>query len=267
MGWKDSGDVFVSAVFGVDIISLKGLRVDREVVYGLSVIREVEGILLDDADVDDALMIEIVHGHRFRTISVRRTDVGDKFLCSLGDQGVVEVLNLEGSGITDRGMVCLNRCRGLRKLDVSDTAVSDAAFPFLSGICIEVLRVQNTSVTDAGLAEIDFGCLNTLDVSDNVSIKGSSAWISKISNLESIDVSGSSVDAASIEMIVEKAILKAISVDAVQVGSWVELLGSDRTQKCVLTVKGDEEELVGAHQLIEMYVVDQSRVEIRYLVE
>ncbi len=92
----------------------------------------------------------------FDTGEVRaRGHATDEILRVVGRFGQLEVLSLDGSHITDAGLVHLKRLKALRQLRLAHTEVSNAGLGHLRGLsALEVIDLRGTKVTETGVMEL-----------------------------------------------------------------------------------------------------------------
>ncbi len=92
----------------------------------------------------------------FDTGEIRtRGHATDKILRVVGRFGRLEELSLDGSHISDAGLVHLKELKALRRLTLSHTGVSDAGLGHLHGLsALEVVDLRNTKVTETGVTEL-----------------------------------------------------------------------------------------------------------------
>jgi hypothetical protein len=81
--------------------------------------------------------------------------VGDAGLVHLAGLTRLEILELQGTGLTDRGLANLSGLTRLQDLSLGDTRITDAGLKHLKGLSqLQELDLRDTAVTDAGLTAL-----------------------------------------------------------------------------------------------------------------
>jgi serine/threonine protein kinase/Leucine-rich repeat (LRR) protein len=203
-----------------ELPQLKELVLTATDVKGLqhvSQLRNLQILNLHDTKITDTCLQDLKNLSRLRSLDLSQTKVTDEGLATvaahselrdlylwdcekIGDPGVqhlkdlqhLQVLHLEGTGVTDVGLQHLKNLRQLEKLLLGHTAVSDAALANFAAYSdlrelslahckkvgdaglehlknlrnLRVLRLDATAVTDAGLKHLkDLTQLEELDLS------------------------------------------------------------------------------------------------------
>ena len=99
------------------------------------------------------------------TVNLSQTEINDRALARIASEVPgVRVLLVEGTRITDDGLVHLQKLHNLDVLFFSDTQISDRGLEHLQRLPnLTFLQAHRTSITDAGVAELK-GALPDLEV-------------------------------------------------------------------------------------------------------
>jgi WD40 repeat protein/tetratricopeptide (TPR) repeat protein len=114
--------------------------------------------ILDSGNQKHITQTEQLPDHPFRIVAINLhggKDTRDEDLARLKGLTALEVLQLEGRGITDAGMQHLAGLTALRKLDLSRTAVTGAGFPHLKDLHqLRSFAANGSPITDEGLGRL-----------------------------------------------------------------------------------------------------------------
>lgn len=140
---------------------------------------------------------------------------GDDDLAPLRWLPSIEVIALSQTGITDAGLVHLQRLTALRELNLSGTKVSDRGLVALNGFeYLGNLSLQGTSVTGVGLKDMT-ACnrLTSLILAHSPVTDATLAQIPSFPNLRSIDLSRTDVTEAGLVHLKKQPSLTQLRID------------------------------------------------------
>jgi hypothetical protein len=138
------------------------------------------------------------------SVSLDRRDVTDEQLAALSPWWVtfpgLRDLDLSGSAVTDAGLSHL-RGSGLSNLIVSDTRITDAGLASLEGLPnLHSLSLQSTSVGDAGLVTLrPLRELTTLYLSGTKVTDAGLATLAAMPNLSYVQLDAASISTAAVQ--------------------------------------------------------------------
>jgi Leucine-rich repeat (LRR) protein len=184
---------FGSEVFGtVNKIDLREGEVDNALLAHLAALKELQGLDLSNADIDDEGLGHIEHlplrelwlqGTDITDASAARlskmtsltflqlntTQLSDAFLEHLAPLPELENLGLRGTNVTSNGMKYLSRHPQLKRLDVYYTKVDDSGVAHLVDCpLLTYLGLSMTLITDAVFEHLDkLANLTDADLSGN----------------------------------------------------------------------------------------------------
>ena len=214
--------------------------------FGIDFISHVELVRLNDSHSVDMLLSHIKELGGLRELELRRTDLSDKGMVSIGKILSLQHLEIGSTNISDKGLTQIGAMEKLRTLDVSDTRITNegllfiARLPNLTDLNIEScqqisdagiahlvslsmlisLDLQATRVTDAGLRYVStFGELEVLRLADSRNITDDGMhYLAQLTNLRHLDISHLGVTNVGIEVLVDcakicKLQLQGTSVD------------------------------------------------------
>jgi hypothetical protein len=103
----------------------------------------------------DLLGLTALEGEPVRLLRCTNHRLHDDHLAALGALAALRSLDLDGTGITDRGVEVLTRLPHLADLHLSDTRITDAGLALVARVPqLHSLSVAGTAVTDAGLVAL-----------------------------------------------------------------------------------------------------------------
>jgi len=131
-----------------------------------------------------------------------QTDISDAFIHLAGIPNASSAI-FTGPGITEKGMEHLAQLTGLRRLDLSDSAITPDVLKMVGELKnLEVLRLRRTGVTDESLAHLaGLSRLRALDLRNtNISDEGMQ-HIAKLKSLSDLQLEKSKVNDPGIAML------------------------------------------------------------------
>ena len=158
--------------------------------------RAVSAMARSGADIVPSKLLEILGGAALEELDMSYTDIVDTDLYNIVDWSKLRRVDLSGCrGITDRGVARLADAKGLEKLLLSDTAVTDKTLTYLWGLdSLRELDLSHTRISDSGLAPIiSLPALETLSLADT-SIEGAGlSYLRDLDSLRKLDLSRTQV--------------------------------------------------------------------------
>lgn len=144
------------------------------------------GLSLKASTADLSLLEELAPDGVWR-LSCRDVPVGDDTLRPLRALHGLRDLDLTGTAVTDAGVAHLAGLRGLESLALCETAVTDQALRILTSLPrLQAIHLRGTAVTDDGLAHL--AVHSELDVLDVRETAVTGRGLSALSGLADLDV-------------------------------------------------------------------------------
>ncbi|MEE3219282.1 MAG: hypothetical protein VX257_03415, partial [Planctomycetota bacterium] len=153
----------------------------------------------------------------------------------------LKVLNISGSGVTDRGIVHVIGCTQLRDLDLSRTKITDVAASLLARIqSLRQLYVAGTDISGDGLEHLkSVGELTHLSLAKTKIQDDDLLWLKGLQNLRWLSLSGTGITDAARSSFDKLKTLKELHVD----GSHITDAGLEELRRRIPhceTIVGDE---------------------------
>ena len=145
-------------------------------------------------------------------LQLEGTPVTDDDLVHLRDCPELTHLGLNSTAITDRGLESLAKLH-LQQLDVSDTEITNAGLAHLAPLPLQGLRINATSISDAGLALLSALPLTTLSANDT-NITGSGLIHLAGMPLEQLSLAGTPVSDAHLAELAACSSLRVLDLSA-----------------------------------------------------
>jgi internalin A len=155
--------------------------------------RPIQIAKFDDSEaIDPAAIHQMLEANkRGHVLAFDHPSVTDAFMPVVAEQADLTEINLDGASVSDVGVAALGKSQApVKKLDLEHLDISDKSIRFIKHFPLEYLNIQQTNVTDAGLAEIsEIKSLCDLEMARVLcSPKGLEA-LTALPNLDTIDVS------------------------------------------------------------------------------
>jgi len=131
------------------VINLSGSAIDDRYLAELPRFRHLSEVWVRDANVTDAGLKHLA-GLPIKQLALTRFDVAGPGLADLARISSLEYLSLSDTDVTDDDLRHLARIASLRRLNLIDCNITDAGLKHLSGLPLETLSLDRTSVTDRG---------------------------------------------------------------------------------------------------------------------
>lgn len=167
-------------------------ELDHPSMEKLSLLTNLEALVLDYPTLDDRAMPELAALIRLKTLDLGNTDLSDDGLASLSALSSLDALHLHHTRVTNRGLASLSALSSLRVLELDHTDVVDAGIQHLVPLTgLEVLRLDHTLVTDAAIEHIvKLRALRRLNLSHTVVTREGVAPLSGLPELETLGLDG-----------------------------------------------------------------------------
>lgn len=133
--------------------------------------KSVIGVQLPALKTTDAQM-ELLRGlDQLQVLDVENSEVSDKGLRHLAELTELRSLDLHGTQITDEGLTHLSKLKNLQVLNLAGTQVSDDGVEYLKNLShLESLTLLDTNVTNHGIDDLrnSLPKLDIIDASGNL---------------------------------------------------------------------------------------------------
>lgn len=131
------------------VINLSGPGIDDTYLAGIPGFRHLSEVLLLDVNVTDAGLKHLA-GLPIKQLVLTRSNVAGPGLADLAGIPTLESLSLSETDVTDDDLQYIARIPSLRYLNLIDCNIADAGLKHLTGLPLETLSLDGTSVTDRG---------------------------------------------------------------------------------------------------------------------
>ena len=153
----------------------------------------LEEISIQECAVLDDALRQAPCCRRLQIVNVEGTDISDETVKAVLQSPDLEELHLCSTRISDSSLQFCSGSR-LRLLDLSETAVSDQGLERLGELTqLETLDLRNTGITDAFWQNLNRNAISLLSLSDTAITDVSAERISEMAQLEQLYIDGTGI--------------------------------------------------------------------------
>ncbi|MCH7958813.1 MAG: tetratricopeptide repeat protein [Candidatus Hydrogenedentes bacterium] len=197
--------------------------------------RAVSAMARSGTDIGPSKLLEILGGTALEVLDMSYTDIVDTDLYNIVDWSKLRSVDLSGcTGITDRGVARLADAKGLEKLLLSGTGVTDQALTYLWGLdSLRELNLSNTRISDNGLAPIiSLPALETLSLADTPIEGAGLSYLRNLDSLRRLDLSRTQVTDSGLANLPTLSAMETLLLQGTRVtDSSLDLVGRNKSLK------------------------------------
>jgi uncharacterized protein YjbI with pentapeptide repeats len=132
---------------------MAGVELSPKAIAKLSLIKNLQGLDLTDAKVDDTALSELKGRLGLVELNLSNAPISGACFVKIGKLPNLEVLNLSGTNVVDMTLVALAKsARKLRDLNLAGTKITDTALDYIMQIRgLRILRIANVNLDGAKL--------------------------------------------------------------------------------------------------------------------
>ena len=193
-------DPTLLSAYGPDFfayLDFSKVETDDRVFAVISKLTNLQALNLDGADLSNQGLKDLSNLRQLQYLYLSRSGITDRTLEWL-PTGSLEQLISNQTKISDRGLKSIQKCRDLRKLNLSDCHITDAGLPSIATLTeLEELDLSNTKITAKGLLQLiglkkllSLSVRNTLITAEDLPVV--KQLCQKMPSLNSIEIGGKS---------------------------------------------------------------------------
>lgn len=214
--WSEAGR------YGEGVTTVKTLAtttIDEDLVF-VEGLPHLDRLDLADSQVTDRTLERIREASNLSVFVLSRVGVSDAGLPFLGKQApIISTLYLDGTGVTDAGMVHLKGMINLLTLDLTGTVVSDAGLASLAGLTnIQTLKLSRTGVTGRGLVHLrGMTRMVALDLTNTEVDDTGMVHLQRMTKLSHLDLANTKVTDRGLEYLIYLRRLQTLNLTGTEV--------------------------------------------------
>lgn len=179
-------DTGIAAIQNLDVLRYLELSGTRVTGAGLGVFKELHSVNLDSTPLSESGLAELAGLQRLVNVSLRGVELTDGDLAKFSSIAGLGTLHLDRTKITDAGLAHLESAEYLSELTLDGTAITDAGLAQLKNLKFLELALNDTPVTNQGIAMLSKG-LRHLNLANT---KVSGTGLREFKELLELDLSG-----------------------------------------------------------------------------